>query len=133
MRPYLFPPPMHHGSMSRLMFGLTKASRPPPKMRKRMGQCVVLSEAFVVSVNWVARVAEEVLDRIKKAGMDKEEWLRQPREASGFIGDDSELLKAISAYEGRRCALPPVRWLFELTCARVLMAGRIQRISQTTG
>ena len=30
--------------------------------------------------------------------MDKEEWLRQLREASGFTGDDSELLKAISAY-----------------------------------
>ena len=28
-------------------------------------------------------------------------------------------------------ALPPVRWLFELHCARVLRAGRIQRTSQT--
>ena len=27
--------------------------------------------------------------------------------------------------------VPPVRWLFELNCARVLRAGRIQRISQT--
>ena len=30
-----------HGSMSRLMFGLTKATRPPRKMRQRMRQkCV---------------------------------------------------------------------------------------------
>ena len=28
-------------------------------------------------------------------------------------------------------ALPPVRWLFEVHCARVLRAGRIQRTSQT--
>ena len=34
-------PPMDHGSMSRLMFGLTKATRPPRKMRQRMRQkCV---------------------------------------------------------------------------------------------
>ena len=34
-------PPTHHGSMSRLMFGLTKATRPPRKMRQRMRQkCV---------------------------------------------------------------------------------------------
>ena len=41
------PPPMDHGSMSRLMFGLTKATRPPRKMRQRMRQkcvcCVVRS------------------------------------------------------------------------------------------
>ena len=43
--------------------------------------------------------AVEVLDRIKEAGVGKEEWLRQIREASGFTGDDSELLKAISANE----------------------------------
>ena len=40
-------PPMDHGSMSRLMFGLTKATRPPCKMRQRMRQncvcCVVRS------------------------------------------------------------------------------------------
>ena len=40
-----------------------------------------------------------VLDKIKEAGVDKEEWLRQLREPGGFTGDDSELLKAISAYE----------------------------------
>ena len=51
------PPPMDHGSMSRLMFGLTKATRPPRKMRQRMRQkcacCVVRSvppSQFVVSV-----------------------------------------------------------------------------------
>ena len=34
-------PPTDHGSMSRLMFGLTKATRPPRKMRQRMRQkCV---------------------------------------------------------------------------------------------
>ena len=34
-------PPMDHGSMSRLMFGLTKATGPPRKMRQRMRQqCV---------------------------------------------------------------------------------------------
>ena len=34
-------PPTDHGSMSRLMFGLTKATRPPHKMRQRMRQkCV---------------------------------------------------------------------------------------------
>ena len=44
----------------------------------------------------MAKAAVEVLDSIKEAGVDKEEWLR---EASGFEGDDSELLKAISAYE----------------------------------
>ena len=30
--------------------------------------------------------AVEVLDRIKEAGVDKEEWLRQLREANGFNG-----------------------------------------------
>ena len=51
------PPPMDHGSMSRLMFGLTKATRPPCKMRQRMRQkcvcCVVKStppSQFVMSV-----------------------------------------------------------------------------------
>ena len=29
-------PPTDHGSMSRLMFGLTKATMPPRKMRERM-------------------------------------------------------------------------------------------------
>ena len=51
-------PPMDHGSMSRLMFGLTKATRPPRKMRQRMRQkcvcCVVRSTTppsqFVMSV-----------------------------------------------------------------------------------
>ena len=41
------PPPMDHGSMSRLMFGLTEATRPPCRMRQRMRQkcvcCVVRS------------------------------------------------------------------------------------------
>ena len=32
---------------------------------------------------------------------------------------------------GRGHALPPVRWLFDLYCARVVRAGRIQRTSQT--
>ena len=32
---------------------------------------------------------------------------------------------------GRGRALPPVRWLSELHCARVLRAGRVQRTSQT--
>jgi hypothetical protein len=36
----------------------------------------------------------------------------------------------IHSVQGR--ALPPVRWLFDLYCARVLRAGRIQRTSQTT-
>ena len=35
-------PPMDHASMSRLMFGLTKATRPPRKMRQRMRQKCVL-------------------------------------------------------------------------------------------
>ena len=50
-------PVMDHGSMSRLMFGLTKATRPPRKMRQRMREkcacCVVRSvppSQFVVSV-----------------------------------------------------------------------------------
>ena len=50
-------PPADHGSMSRLMFGLTKATRPPRKMRKRMRQkcvCCVSRSApplqFVMSV-----------------------------------------------------------------------------------
>ena len=50
-------PPMDHGSMSRIMFGLTKATRPPRKMRQRMRQkcvcCVVRSappSQFVMSV-----------------------------------------------------------------------------------
>ena len=47
----------------------------------------------------MARAAVEVLDRIKEAGVDKEKWLRQLGEASGFTCDDSELLKAIPAYE----------------------------------
>ena len=35
------PPPTNHGSMSRLRFGLTKATGPPRKMRQRMRQkCV---------------------------------------------------------------------------------------------
>ena len=38
-----------------------------------------------------------------------------------------------SKMDGLHCALPPVRWLFDLYCARVLRAGRIQRTSQTTG
>ena len=50
-------------------------------------------------VDWVATSAVEVLGRIKEAGLDKEEWLRQLKEASGLAGDDFELLKAISAYE----------------------------------
>ena len=49
--------------------------------------------------DWVARAAVEVLERIKEAGVDKEEWPRQLREASGFVGDDCEPSKAISAYE----------------------------------
>ena len=50
-------PPTDHGSMSRLMFGLTKATRPPLKMRQRMRQkcvCCVAKGAppsqFVMSV-----------------------------------------------------------------------------------
>ena len=50
-------PPTDHGSMSRLMFGLTKATRPPCKMRQRMRQncvCCVARSApplqFVMSV-----------------------------------------------------------------------------------
>ena len=50
-------PPTDHGSMSRLMFGLTKATRPPDKMRQRMRQkcvCCVANGAppsqFVMSV-----------------------------------------------------------------------------------
>ena len=50
-------PPTDHGSMSRLMFGLTKATRPPRKMRQRMRQkcvCCVARSAplsqFVMSV-----------------------------------------------------------------------------------
>ena len=38
-------PPMDHGSMSRLMFGPTKATRPPRKMRQRMRQKCVCSVA----------------------------------------------------------------------------------------
>ena len=53
----------------------------------------------IKGVDWVARAAVEVLDKMKEAGVDKEEWLRQLTEASGVAGDDSELLKAISAYE----------------------------------
>ena len=60
-------------------------------------------------VDWVARAAVEVLDRIKEVGVDKEEWLRQLREASGFAGDDSELLKAISAYEAAQAQKLDVR------------------------
>ena len=48
---------MDHGSMSRLMFGPTKATRPPRKMRQRMRQkcpCCVAESApplqFVMSV-----------------------------------------------------------------------------------
>ena len=44
-------PPMDHGSMSRLK--LTKATRPPHKMRQRMRQkwvCCVTPSQFVVSV-----------------------------------------------------------------------------------
>ena len=51
------PPPTDHGSMPRLMFGLTKATRPPRKMRQRMRQkcvcCVARSASpsqFVMSV-----------------------------------------------------------------------------------
>ena len=47
----------------------------------------------------------EVLDRIKEAGVHHEEWLRQLREASGFTGDDSKLLKVISAYEAAHAAM----------------------------
>ena len=50
-------PPMDHGSMSCLVFGLTKATRLPRKMRQRMRQkcvcCVVRSapsSQFVMSV-----------------------------------------------------------------------------------
>ena len=50
-------------------------------------------------VDWVARAAAEVLNRIKKADVDKEEWLRQLREGNRFTSDDCELLKAICAYE----------------------------------
>ena len=50
-------------------------------------------------VDRVARLVVEVLHKIKEAGVDQEEWLRQLREARGFTGDESELLKAISAYK----------------------------------
>ena len=50
-------PPTNHGSMSRLRFGLTKAIRPPRKMRQRMRRkcvCCVANGAppsqFVMSV-----------------------------------------------------------------------------------
>ena len=50
-------PPTDHGSVSRLIFGLTKATRPPCKMRQRMRQkcvCCVAKGApplhFVMSV-----------------------------------------------------------------------------------
>ena len=50
-------PAMDHGSMSRVMFGLTKATQPPRKMRQMMRQkcvcCVVRStppSQFVMSV-----------------------------------------------------------------------------------
>ena len=50
-------PPTDHGSMSRLRFGLTKATRPPRKMRQRMRHkcvCCVANGAppsqFVMSV-----------------------------------------------------------------------------------
>ena len=47
----------------------------------------------------MARAAVDVLDRIKEACVDKEKWLCQLRESSGFTGNDFELLKAISAYK----------------------------------
>ena len=50
-------PPTDHGSMSRLTFGLTKATRPPRKMRQRMRRKCVFCVAkgappsqFVMSV-----------------------------------------------------------------------------------
>ena len=50
-------PPTDHGNMPRLRFGLTKATRPPRKMRQRMRQkcvCCVARSAppsqFVMSV-----------------------------------------------------------------------------------
>ena len=58
----------------------------------------------------MAGAAVEVLDRIKEAGVDKEEWLRQLREASGFKGDVSELLKAISAYEAAHAQRIDIRF-----------------------
>ena len=42
-------------------------------------------------VDWVDGAAVEVLDKIKEAEVDKEEWLRRLREASGFAGDNSGL------------------------------------------
>ena len=57
----------------------------------------------------MAREAVEVLDKIKEAGVDKEDWLRQLREASGFVGDDFELLKAISAYKAAHAQRIDVR------------------------
>ena len=50
-------------------------------------------------VDWVARAAVEVLDRIKEASVGKEEWLKQLQEATGLTGDASELFKATSAFE----------------------------------
>ena len=47
-------------------------------------------------------MAVELLDRIKEAGVDKEAWQRQPREASGFAGDDLEKLKAICVAQAQR-------------------------------
>ena len=43
-------PPTDHGSMSRLMFGLTKATRPPRKMRQRMRQKCVYCVTSTVAV-----------------------------------------------------------------------------------
>ena len=53
----------------------------------------------------------EVLDRIKEAGVEKEEWLRPLREASGITGDDSRLLKAISTYEAAHVQTIAIRSL----------------------
>ena len=47
----------------------------------------------------MARAAVEVLNRIKEAGVNKEEWLHQLGEASGSTSNDSELPKAMSVYE----------------------------------
>ena len=43
---------MDHGTMSRLMFGLIKATQPPCKMRERVREMCVLSQALHYHSLW---------------------------------------------------------------------------------
>ena len=106
-------PPLTHGVFECLLTGQAAARRPDGRLVSPVG---VALPAFVS-----CRLVQGRRTRV--AGARETHRTGKARSKPRF--------RQKPQFDGRGRALPPVRWLFDLRCARVLRAGRIQRTSQT--